>query len=99
MGKIINFFKKAFNDMKQSAKEQHEVDVAKFNAVKAESQAQWEEAKMTPSQRREKIRREQQVEIEEANRRIEEANRRKEEAKNGYKPQEVVIEELPSNKE
>jgi len=31
------FFKNAFKDMKESAKSQHEVDKANFNAVKAES--------------------------------------------------------------
>ncbi len=39
------FFKKAFQDMKESAKAQHQVDKANFEAVKAESRAQWEEAK------------------------------------------------------
>ena len=39
------FFKKAFADMKESARAQHEVDKAQFEAVKAESKAQWEEAK------------------------------------------------------
>ncbi|MBQ8725467.1 MAG: hypothetical protein IJY74_07375, partial [Oscillospiraceae bacterium] len=43
--KVSNFFKGAFEDMKESAKAQHEVDKANFNAVKAESRAQWEEAK------------------------------------------------------
>ena len=38
------FLKKAFQDMKESAKAQHEVDKVQFNAVKAESKAQWEEA-------------------------------------------------------
>lgn len=42
---IIRFFKKAFRDMKEDAKVQHEVDKANFNAAKAESKAQWEEAK------------------------------------------------------
>ena len=37
------FFKKAFEDMKQSAKEQHEVDKANFKAVKSESRANFEE--------------------------------------------------------
>ena len=37
------FLKKAFEDMKQSAKEQHEVDKANFKAVKAESRANFEE--------------------------------------------------------
>ena len=40
---IKNFFKKAFSDMKQSAKAQHEVDKAEFQAVKAESKANFEE--------------------------------------------------------
>ena len=39
------FLKKAFNDMKESARAQHEVDKANFAAAKAESKAQWEEAK------------------------------------------------------
>lgn len=48
---MSNFLKKAFQDMAESAKAQHEVDKAQFEAVKAESKAQWEEAKMTPSGR------------------------------------------------
>lgn len=39
------FLKKAFNDMKESAKAQHEVDKANFEAVKAESKANFEAAK------------------------------------------------------
>jgi len=42
---MSNFFKKAFEDMKESAKAQHKVDKANFAAAKAESRAQWEEAK------------------------------------------------------
>ena len=42
---MSEFFKKAFKDMKESAKAQHEVDKANFAAAKAESKAQWEEAK------------------------------------------------------
>ena len=42
---IKNFFKNAFDDMKESAKAQHEVDKANWDAAKAESRAQWEEAK------------------------------------------------------
>ena len=38
-----NFFKKAFSDMKESAKAQHEVDKANFEAAKAESRANFEE--------------------------------------------------------
>ncbi|MBQ8518097.1 MAG: hypothetical protein IJ455_00640 [Agathobacter sp.] len=40
---MINFLKKAFNDMKESAKAQHEVSKAEFAAVKAESKANFEE--------------------------------------------------------
>lgn len=42
---MSNFLKKAFRDMKESAQAQHEVDKANFAAAKAESKAQWEEAK------------------------------------------------------
>lgn len=38
-----DFFKKAFEDMKESAKAQHEVSKAQFEAVKAESKANFEE--------------------------------------------------------
>ena len=38
-----NFLKKAFQDMADSAKAQHEVDKAQFEAVKAESRANFEE--------------------------------------------------------
>lgn len=85
--KIGGFFKKAFGDMKQSAKEQHEVDKANFQAAKAEAKANfeenrgtntfrkakadakktWDEAHMSPSQRREMTREKQQKQIEEAN--------------------------------
>jgi len=37
------FFKKAFREMKESAKAQHEVDKANLEAVKAESKANFEE--------------------------------------------------------
>lgn len=40
---IKEFFKKAFGDMKDSAKAQHQVDKAQLEAVKAESKAQFEE--------------------------------------------------------
>lgn len=42
---IKAFFKNAFRDMKEDAKAQHQVDKANFAAAKAESKAQWEEAK------------------------------------------------------
>ena len=40
---MANFLKNAFHDMKESAKAQHQVDKANFEAVKAESKAQWEQ--------------------------------------------------------
>ena len=42
---MANFLKKAFDDMKENAKAQHEVDKAEFDAVKAESKAFFEENK------------------------------------------------------
>jgi len=39
----MGFFKKAFQDMKESAKAQHQVDKANFEAAKAESKANFEE--------------------------------------------------------
>lgn len=39
------FFKKAFANIKESAKAQHEVDKANFEAAKAESKANFEENK------------------------------------------------------
>ena len=44
-----NFFKKAFRDMKESAKAQHEVDKANFAAAKAEARANFEENRGTNS--------------------------------------------------
>ena len=38
-----NFLKKAFKDMKENAKAQHEVDKANFAAAKAEAKANFEE--------------------------------------------------------
>lgn len=40
---MSNFIKKAFQDMKDSAKAQHEVDKAEFAAAKAEAKANFEE--------------------------------------------------------
>ena len=42
-GKIGEFFANAFSDMKESAKAQHEVDKANFEAAKAEAKANFEE--------------------------------------------------------
>ena len=40
---MVEFFKKAFEDMMDSARAQHEVDKANFVAAKAESKANFEE--------------------------------------------------------
>ena len=66
---IKAFFKKAFGDMKESAKAQHEVDKANFAAAKAEAKANWEEAKMSPSQRQAKMQEERDAQIAAANER------------------------------
>ena len=68
---IIAFFKKAFSDMKKSAKAQHEVDKANMAATKAESRAQWEEAKAMgdPARREEVFQAQRNKQIAEANER------------------------------
>ena len=77
---MVKFFKKAFEDIKDSAKAQHEVDKANFAAVKAESKAQWEEAKMSPAARQAKMQQEREAQIADANERIAAARKRMEEA-------------------
>ena len=99
--KIGQFFANAFSDMKESAKAQHEVDKANFEAVKAESKAtfeenrfhnslarakeqgkkSWEDAKMSPSERAEKIKEEREAQIKEAQERKAKAEERYEKAK------------------
>ncbi|MBQ7352716.1 MAG: hypothetical protein IJW54_01805 [Clostridia bacterium] len=76
MGKIKNFFKNAFKDMKSSAKAQHEVDKANLEAVKAESKATWEEAKMSPKGRQALMQKERDEQIAEAKQRQQEAEER-----------------------
>ena len=66
---IKEFFKKAFSDMKQSTKAQHEVDKANFAAAKAEAKANFEEAKMSPSQIQAKMQAEREAQIAAANER------------------------------
>lgn len=80
-----NFFKKAFADMAQSAKAQHEVDKAQFEAVKAESKAQWEEAKMTPAGRQALMQDERDKQIAEAKERTAAAQARIDLAKSRQK--------------
>ena len=60
---------KAFASMKEGAKAQHEVDKANFAAAKAEAKANWEEAKMSPSQRQAMIQEKRDAQIAEANER------------------------------
>ncbi len=66
--KVTEFFQNAFEDMKESAKAQHEVDKANFAAVKAESKAQWEEARAmaNPEKRKAMLQSERDIQIEEA---------------------------------
>ena len=78
---LKEFFKNAFADIKQSAKDQHEVDKANLAAVKAESKAQWEEAKLSPKARREKMSLERAEQIVKANERTAMAEERIETAK------------------
>ena len=75
---MSGFFKKAFNDMKESAKAQHEVDKANFAAVKTESKANWEEAKAmgNPERHKAMIQAERDKQIANANKRIAEAQAR-----------------------
>ncbi len=79
---LKNFFKKAFSDMKEDAKAQREVDKANLDAVKAESKAQWEEAKLSPKGRKALVQKEREAQIAAANARTAAANERIEFAKN-----------------
>ncbi len=69
--KIGNFFKNAFADMKRSTKAQHEVDKANLAAARAESRAQWEEAKAMgdPARRESVMQKKRDEQIAEANER------------------------------
>ena len=73
-----NFLKNVFKDMKESAKAQHEVDKANLEAVKAESKAQWEEAKAmgNPEKRKALLQRERDEQIAAAKARTVAANER-----------------------
>ncbi len=82
---IKNFFKKAFRDMKEDTKAQHEVTKANFAAAKADARATWEEAKMTPAGRRALMQDERDAQIAAANERREEAQSRIELAKSRQK--------------
>lgn len=82
---IKEFFKKAFSDMKASTKAQHEVDKAQLEATKAESKAQWEEAKMTPAGRQKLMQDQRDRQIKNARERTEAAQSRIDLAKSRQK--------------
>ena len=68
---MTDFLKKIVKDIKDSTKAQHEVDKANFAAARAESRAQWEEAKAMgkPATRKAIMQAERDKQIEEANQR------------------------------
>ena len=74
-GKKDNFLKRAFRDMKESAKLQCQIDKANYQAIKLENKAFFQEQKRLskPSVRTAEMRKEQQKELEAANKRVEEA--------------------------
>lgn len=78
------FLKKAFADMKESAKAQHKVDKENFAAAKAESKAQWEEAKAMgkPESHKAKLQALRGEQIAQASKRKEKADARINAAKN-----------------
>ncbi|MBQ4075160.1 MAG: hypothetical protein IJD39_08160 [Clostridia bacterium] len=80
---MTNFLKKAFQDMKESAQAQHEVDKANFAAAKAESKAQWEEAKAMrrPETRKAMMQAERDKQMEQAHQRKDAAQARIDAAK------------------
>ena len=82
-GKKDNFLKSAFRDMKECAKLQRQIDKANYQATKLESKAFFEEQKRLskPSVRTAEMRKEQQKELEAANKRVEEAKAKLEAAK------------------
>lgn len=75
---VKEFFKNAFDDMKESAKAQHEVDKANFAAAKAEAKANFEEAKAKgdPARRKAAMQVERDAQIAAANERKAEAEAR-----------------------
>ena len=79
----IGFFKRAFNDMKESTRRQHEIDKANFKAHKLEAKATFQEHKaMSRRDTRKAIEeREYEEQMQEAKARQEAAEKRIEEAK------------------
>ena len=81
---IKQFFKDAFNDMKESAKRQREIDRANYKAQKMETKAFYQEqkAKRNPEVRKMVQEQEYQKQMAEAKARQEAAQKRIDEAKN-----------------
>lgn len=79
----IGFFKRAFNDMKESTRRQHEIDKANFKAHKLEAKATFQEHKAMSSRDTRKAieEREYEKQMQEAKARQEAAERRIEKAK------------------
>lgn len=78
------FFRKAFRDMKESAKLQHQIDKANFEAAKLETKAFYYEQKnqSKPSTRTEAEKERMQQELDAANKRVKEAQEKLDAAKN-----------------
>ncbi len=78
MGKVGEFFKNAFSDMKENAQMQKEVSKAEMEAVKAESKARHEEAVAMgkPDTRKALLKKQHDEQIAAANKRTAEANAR-----------------------
>lgn len=72
------FFKRAFRDMKESARLQHKIDKANFEATKLENKAAFQEQKRksNPKVRTAEERKRMENELEAANQRKEEAQRK-----------------------
>ena len=77
-GKVKTFFKNAFRDMKESARLQHQIDKANYQATKLESKAFYQEQKRksNPKVRTAEERKRMENELEAANKRKEEAQRK-----------------------
>mgnify|MGYP003445364140 FL=1 len=82
-GKKDNFFKRAFRDMKESAKLQRQIDKANYQATKLETKAFYQEQKRMskPSVRTAAMREEQLKELEAANKRVENAKKKLDDTK------------------
>lgn len=73
--KKVGFFRRAFRDMKESARLQHKIDKANYEATKLETKAFYQEQKRLskPSVRSAAERERMELQLQEANRRKEEA--------------------------